>query len=75
MTYILSEKVDQVKDGRVKNTISLFKSLHYDEDEHFELGDPNTIVMDDGYYSFDGNTWNKQAPDPSLMRRIQLPAS
>ena len=75
VTYILSEKVDQVKDGRVKNTISLFKSLHYDEDEHFELGDPNTIVMKDGYYSFDGNTWNKQAPDPSLMRRTQLPAS
>ena len=75
VTYVLSQNVDQVKDGRVKNTISLFKSHHYDEDERFELGDQNTVVMKDDYYSFNGNTWNNQAPDRALMRRIQLPAS
>ena len=74
-TDLLAQKIDQVRDARVKAAISLFKSRHFDEHELFELGDPNIIVLKDGYYHLDGDNWLKRPPDRDLMRRIQLPAS
>jgi len=74
-TDVLAQQIDQVRDARVKAAISLFKSRHFDEDERFERGDQNIIVLKDGYYGFDGESWLRMAPDPGLMRRIQLPAS
>ena len=55
-TDVLAQLIDQVKDARVKAAISLFKSRHFDEDERFERGDHNVIVLKDGYYRFDGES-------------------
>ena len=74
-TDILAQQIDQVRDARVKAAISLFKSRHFDEDERFERGDQNIIVLKDDYYRFDGKSWMRVPPDRDLMRRIQLPAS
>ena len=74
-TYVLSQNIDQVKDSRVKAAINIFKANHFEEDERFELGDPNIIALNDGYYQFDGDRWVKLPPNRDLMRRLQIPAS
>jgi putative DNA primase/helicase len=73
-TDVLAQQIDQVRDARVKAAISLFKSRHFDEDEQFERGDHNVIVLKDGYYRFDGESWSRMTPDRDLMRRIRLPS-
>ena len=74
-TYVLSQNIDQVKDSRVKAAINIFKANHFEEDERFELGDPNIIALQDGYYRFDDDCWVKFPPDCDLMRRVQIPAN
>ena len=74
-TDVLAQQIDQVRDARLRAAISLFKSRYFDEDERFECGDPNIVVLRDGYYLFDGESWLRMAPNRDLMRRIQLPAS
>ena len=74
-TYVLSQNIDKVKDSRVRASINILKANHFDEDEQFELGDPNMVALRDGYYEFDGDCWLKLPPDRDLMRRIQIQAS
>ena len=73
-TYVLSQNIDKVKDSRVRASINILKANHFEEDEQFELGDPNMIALKDGYYQYDGNLWLKLPPDRDLMRRVQIPA-
>jgi len=74
VTYVLSQNLDKVKDSRVRASINILKANHYEEDEQFELGDPNMIALKDGYYQYDGNRWLMLPPDRNLMRRVQIPA-
>ena len=73
-TYVLSQNLDKVKDSRVRASINILKANHFEEDEQFELGDPNMIALKDGYYQYDGNRWLKLPPDRNLMRRVQITA-
>ena len=58
-TYVLSQNIDQVKDSRVKAAINIFKANHFEEDERFELGDPN--IMSWGFQIGAGRTMLRSA--------------
>lgn len=51
-TDVLAQKIDQVRDARVKEAISIFKSSHFEDNEQFELGNLNIIALKDGYYNY-----------------------
>lgn len=72
---ILAERVDVLNANRVANTVKLYQHNHFDEDERFEQGPPNLIVLNDGYYEFDGDAWVKRQPVREYMRRIQIEAT
>lgn len=56
----------------LKNMVRVFKSLNRQNKVEFDLGDPNLLVLADGYYEFKSGQWTKIKPQPDLHRRIKL---
>jgi putative DNA primase/helicase len=74
-TTLLAQKVDRVMRSRLTGMLEIFKTYNWISDARFELGDPNTVVMADGYRTYQSGKWAKIAPDRELRRRICLTAS
>ena len=72
-TSLLAERVDKVMKARLMNMLDVFRTYNWMEEEAFELGDPNIVVMADGYRSFKNGHWMVIATDKDLRRRISLP--
>ena len=74
-TTLLAQKVDKVMRSRLTGMLDIFKTYNWISNVNFELGDPNTVVMADGYRTYKSGMWTKFAPDREMRRRISLPAS
>lgn len=54
------------------NMVKVFKSRNWLPNVEFDLGDPNLLVLADGYYEFKSGQWSKIKPQKGLHRRIKL---
>ena len=72
---VLAEQVDKVMRPRVSSMVDIFRTHNWMSDLHFELGDPNLVVMADGYRAYEGGQWVKVPTDKELHRRIVLHSS
>ena len=70
---VLAEQVDKVMRPRVSSMIDIFRTHNWMSDLHFELGDPNFVVMADGYRAYENGRWVKVPTDKDLHRRITFP--
>jgi phage/plasmid-associated DNA primase len=70
---VLAEQVDKVMRPRVSSMIDIFRTHNWMSDLHFELGDPNLVVMADGYRAYENGRWVKVPTDKDLHRRITFP--
>jgi len=61
--------------SRLSGMLEVFKTYNWTSNATFELGDPNIVVMADGYRAYSSGAWNKIDADRELRRRICLPAS
>ena len=50
---VLAEQVDKVMRPRVSSMVDIFRTHNWMSDLHFELGDPNLVVMADGYRAYE----------------------
>lgn len=72
--HVLSQREKRVQASRLAGMTSVFAILKYDPDLKFELGDPNVLPLDDGYYEPNQTSWSRNKPDRALRRRIKIPA-
>ena len=70
---VLAEQVDKVMRPRVSSMVDIFRTHNWMSDLHFELGDPNLVVMADGYRAYENGRWVKMSTDKDLHRRIPFP--
>lgn len=70
---VLSSREKRVQASRLSGMTSVFSVLHYERDLEFELGDPNILVLNDGYYEPTPTGWTRNKPDRALRRRNKLP--
>jgi hypothetical protein len=71
---VLADQVDKVMRSRVSSMVNIFGTHNWMPDLQFELGDPNRVVMADGYRAYENGHWVKVPTDKELHRRIALPA-
>lgn len=69
-TNVLAERVDKVMRHRVTSMVEIFKVHNWMADLTFELGDPNLLVLADGYWAYQDGTWRKVKVDKELRRRV-----
>ena len=70
---LLAEQVDKVMRPRVSSMVDIFRTHNWMSDLYFELGDPNLVVMADGYRAYENGRWVKVPTDKDLHRRITFP--
>ena len=70
---VLAERVDKVMRSRVSSMVDIFSTYNWMPELHFELGDPNLVVMSDGYRAYENGHWVKVPTDKELHRRITFP--
>ncbi|MCL7404907.1 phage/plasmid primase, P4 family [Paradonghicola geojensis] len=71
---VLSGREKRVQAARLTGMVTVFESLNYDPELQFELGDPNILALEDGYYEPTLFGWNRAKPNRALQRRIKIPA-
>ena len=72
-TSLLADRVDKVMRNRLINMLDVFKTHNWMAEEAFEQGDPNLVVMADGYRAYTNGQWSVVSTDKELRRRISLP--
>lgn len=71
---VLSGREPRVQAARLKGMVNVFESLNYDPDLQFELGNPNVLVLNDGYYEPSSSGWTRKKPNRQDRRRVRVPA-
>ena len=70
---VLGANLNKVMANSVTSTLSVLKAQCYDPDLKFDLGDPNIVVLKDGYYTYGDGHWTKVPANSALHRRTQIP--